>query len=254
MYLRRKKFCLDRAFKSFEDMKLFERKFPQFFCVDEKDIDNYLDDTHGIIRMLKYRAEDGSRIVLIDNRKNVHSPNNFLRFCQNLFTAFLFEEEETQIAGVTVIYDCTAVSFKSMKKQFSPIVYYHFFSQMNFYPIRVKQINIVGLPSYGTMIYEFIRNFFSKKLRSRINVVKTSVDLGKVGLNTSDLLTDDGSDYNEDHFVPINDSIRRALQLYYSYDIDYEWIKNNKNYKTSAVNVKKSEEKTFRVQEELAFD
>ncbi|KAG5674706.1 hypothetical protein PVAND_004658 [Polypedilum vanderplanki] len=230
-YLRRKKYSLDKAFQSFEDMKLFEKNHPEWFVISKKQLDNFAKSIHPLVRMLKHRDDDGRRVILIDQRPQFDiSLNEFLKHFQAFFNAFLLEEE-TQIAGITIVFDCTGVKFSYVKRHFSPIILCHFFSQMKFFPIRIKQINIVGLPTYGIVMFELIRNFFSKKLRSRLNVLKDISDLQNV-MDTSDLLLDDLSDYNEKNFVPIEESIKKAVRFYDAYEIDYSKVKCSKKLKT----------------------
>jgi hypothetical protein len=244
MHLRRKKYSLERAFQSFEDMKVFERNHAEWFIISEKNLDKFAESTHTMVRMLKHRDEDGRRVVLIDARLSCCSClDDYLRHYQAFFNAFLLEEE-TQIAGISVVFDCTAIKFSVFKKLFQPIILFRFFSQMKFYPIRLKQITIVGMPTYCIVMYEFIRNFFSKKLRSRLHVVKGVSELQNV-MDTSDLLLDDQSDYNEDHFVPIEDSIKRAVRMYDAFEIDYDKMKSSKKFKAS---------KTIKREYELEFD
>jgi hypothetical protein len=106
-------------------------------------------------------------------------------------------------------------------------------------PVRIKQINILGLPAFANALFEFCKTFLNTKLRSRINSCKKVEDLSKI-MDVSCLPVEYGGceniDDNLQHFrQKFEDQVSIETKFLKSIQVDEKKMKiyeNGDNFET----------------------
>jgi hypothetical protein len=126
---------------------------------------------------LSERDEEGRRVIFVQTRKmnsKMYSPVDATRLLTYLVSVLL-EEEETQIAGIVLIYDNASLTLKHLLSPLDAKEYMHFFNSCAL--TRQKGVYIMNLPPIANFFLELIKSLISEKLRKRLFVLKRSDDL-----------------------------------------------------------------------------
>lgn len=112
----------------------------------------------------------------------------------------LMEAEETQIAGLILIIDCSGFSLKKLKV-FSVLQYSTMAQALNdSIPIRFKGCYLVNLPPFAHFFLDIIKIALSKKLKKRVLVLKT-IDELKDHINIQILPKEYGGQISQFHMI-----------------------------------------------------
>lgn len=117
----------------------------------------------------------GRRVVFIQPRRidtNIYSFTDSMKLL-SLIILVLLEEEETQITGIVVIFDCKDTT---RKQHLTPADAWNLLHFMKCSAMRLKQVTITSLPSYMNFLTDVIKTVMSEKLRKRILFIKSDKD------------------------------------------------------------------------------
>jgi hypothetical protein len=230
MFLRGRKFQMDRVTQSLEQLAIFQKSHPEWNVID--DMPTFLEQYKCGLSLSKFRDAEGRRVITVRVKRQEDldlTQNEYFRILQVFLNACLYEQE-TQIAGVVFIFDLRAITFNLIKK-YSFFSLLEFFSQLKYCPIRIKQINLIGLPLFAVIMFKFVRKLLSEKLQKRINLMKNLSDLHTV-MDTTQLLINDDTEYNEESIMFIDEYVAKASQMYGSFDVDFAKMKKHKSMRT----------------------
>jgi hypothetical protein len=212
---------MDDVFKSFEKTVICLKTFPEFDHMTADDVEQFLSYFKRIFGILKNRRSDGQRIVVFRG-KEFEASNLSIREGIKMIliaaTAFL-TEEENQIAGGTVVADCSNITLSLIEKIPTTETFF-LLSTLNYFPVRIKQMVLLGLPSFAVALFKLIRNLLSEKLKQRIAVVKSLSDM-----QAPDMLTDNVLGSEEDMFMNYDERIIRALRNFQDINVNFGKIK-----------------------------
>jgi len=127
------------------------------------------DDVMGI---LKGRDNLGRRIAFFNPGKWNPSKVSSAQLCTAGICSLdhLICDEDVQNNGIILIHNTAGVGFKQAKEYTLP----HMLRVLNIfwysYPVKVKGLYFINVPSYLLYIYKLIKPFFSKKLQQRFIV------------------------------------------------------------------------------------
>lgn len=182
IFLRAKKYSLEKAVKLMKYFLLCPTNFPQYFKnLDVTDPSMITIVKTGLVLVMPERDEDGCRILMY--RPGLIDPKQFpVDDCFKIQIAvleYLLSEEETQVAGVVSIYDfanfpkslLTYLSFSDYRNIFYLLV--------NVLPLRLKAFYIVGLPPFARQFFEWGIGFMHTKLKERLKFVSDFEELKK---------------------------------------------------------------------------
>jgi len=108
----------------------------------------------------------------------------------------MLEEEETQIAGTTYVYDATNATLKQMSC-FSIKDMMDMSDAFNNVCGRNKMMIVVGLPAFATFLIEMLKKSMKEKLRDRIILAKNKDEVGNFLKPTSILPKELGGELSE---------------------------------------------------------
>lgn len=112
----------------------------------------------------------------------------------------LMETEETQIAGLILIIDCSGCTLKKLKL-FSILQCSTFAKALNdSFPGRLKGCYLVNLPPIAHFLVDIIKLALSKKLKERVFIIKT-FDVLKYHINCKILPKEYGGDIPQFHMI-----------------------------------------------------
>ncbi|KAG5674707.1 hypothetical protein PVAND_004659 [Polypedilum vanderplanki] len=231
MFLRGRKYQMDKVCQSIEQMSIFLKNHPQWNKITENEMPMFLNNCKSGMCLSKFRDSDGRRIITLRVKQLEDldlSQDEYLKTLQIFLNASLYEQE-TQIAGIIFIFDLRGITFNLIKK-YSIFSLLDFFSQLKYCPIRIKQINLIGMPTFAVFIFKFVKKLLSSKLQKRINLIKDLSDLNEI-MDTTELLKDDKSDFNEENVMIIDDYIKKASKMYDSFEVDFNKLKSCKSLK-----------------------
>jgi alpha-tocopherol transfer protein len=182
-FLRVRKFNIIETFKTFERFYLSPKKYPDIIDFSNENYEKMMKlYESGYCFPLLNRDADGKRIIFA--RTKLWNPELFSHCdairLQLYLCMVLLEEEETQISGISYITD---ISGATPNQFFSPVFIKNIVSFMsNSFPVRLKNIYIVKLPSFAKIITDFFLSQLKEKLTMRFftldepNEVKTKID------------------------------------------------------------------------------
>lgn len=169
-----RKFNADEAFLNFERSHLSLQRFPQYY----DDIDRSMElFEQGHCYPLIDRDEEGRKVIFVQTGRtdaDKYSVIDSLRLTIHV-TMILLEEEETQVSGISFIYDNSNISPKHI---ITPVEARDLMTiAKSCSPMRLKQLFITNLPSYANVIVELLKPFLSDKLKQRLQVLKDNEEL-----------------------------------------------------------------------------
>lgn len=237
-YLRVRKFNVDEAFKTLERGYLGYFRYPQFLDLTEapkKKMMELLDV--GFCYPLKDRDMEGRRVILMQTARSnpdTHTIHDALRLLC-FITVVLLEEEETQIAGIVLVFNHENITLKHLM---TPVDVRDFMDLVkNLSPARQKESYIMNLPTAGTFMIELFLAAANEKIRKRIKVLKSSDEL-KEHIDVKLLPKQYGGTTTEEEMLDaFRDLIKRTKENVdklhsYSQTIDWEKIPKEILYST----------------------
>lgn len=133
----------------------------------------------GLIYPLIHRDDDGRKPIFVQIK---HLNETAFKAFDVLALSIeiglhLMEAEETQIAGLIIIIDCSGCTLRKLKL-FSILQYSTIAKALNdSIPGRLKGCYLVNLPPFAQFLVDIIKLALSKKLQKRIFILKTINDL-----------------------------------------------------------------------------
>lgn len=172
MFLRARKFDLDKALQLYVNYHSFRQKHSNMLeDLNLKSVEHVLQS--GMITVLDSRFEDSSKAICVYPGKWDSDKVPFVDTFRATLLVLdkLVQDEETQVHGFSVIYDFTDASFMSMVKVAqSELITKGVLMELlqDSFPARFKGVHLVHQPWYVSMVLSVIRPFMKQKLRDRI--------------------------------------------------------------------------------------
>lgn len=133
----------------------------------------------GLIYPLIQRDDDGRKPIFVQIK---HLNETAFNACDVLALSIeiglhLMEAEETQIAGLIIIIDCSGCTLRKLKL-FSMLQYSTIAKALNdSIPGRLKGCYLINLPPFAQFLVDIIKLTLTKKLQNRVFVLKNLDDL-----------------------------------------------------------------------------
>lgn len=180
MFLRARKFDLDRALQLYVNYHTFRHKHSEMLSdLNFKSVEHVLQS--GMMNVLPTRFEDGSKPICVYpgnwDSSTVPFVDNFRATL--LILDKLVEDEETQVHGFSVIYDFSDATFMSMVKVAqSELITKGVLVELlqDSFPARFKGVHLLHQPWYINIVLSVIRPFMKQKLRDRIRSHGSDLD------------------------------------------------------------------------------
>lgn len=160
---------MNDTMQTFERFYLARKKYPQFFP----------DKTPNFERVMKFfktgycyplpgRDSEGCRVVFVQTKRLDTEVNTIFDGIRlSIFVlAVLMEEEETQIAGVKMVYDQQDISAKHLMLPKDMMDFVDMVKTIT--AGRQKGSYVVNLPSIAHFLLELVRSALTEKLKSRL--------------------------------------------------------------------------------------
>lgn len=131
----------------------------------------------GVLCPFSERDSNGQKILLLTvNRWDVQkfSAYDYVRLVSYIFSVLL-EQEETQVSGLSFIFDYTNVCMKHFLPPSDIVDYLEFIK--NCASARIKGIYFINVPSFGKFVLNLVKSTLSKKLNKRLFIMNNSNDL-----------------------------------------------------------------------------
>ncbi|XP_063698148.1 retinaldehyde-binding protein 1-like [Culicoides brevitarsis] len=182
-FLRVKKFNVNSSYLLFKEYLTAFHDYPKWFSklsVDEELILELIRD--GVLIPLPNRDTNGCQTVIY-NLRNLNpakfNQHDFFRLHALMFHV-LFEDEETQIAGFSVIFNFSGMDLRRYA-MFSIVDFNNFCKTVRFaIPVRVFKVYVINMPKIVQPLYEIATRFLTPKLKKRLKVLKNQEELKKV--------------------------------------------------------------------------
>lgn len=233
-FLRVRKYRIDEAFQTFERMHMAKKRCAQFFKQDIEASMKMFDS--GYCYPLSERDEEGRRVVLVQTRK--WNPDVFSVYDATALicyiTFILLEEEETQIAGITYVFDHKEITLRHAISPLDARDLMYFVK--NCAACRQKGYYTVNLAPFANFIVELFRSFLSEKLKKRFFVLKTFEEL-KDHINPALLPMHYGGTRSEidmkQDFLKLHDKHQENVRKFLELKIDWSKVPHDKIWSNS---------------------
>ncbi|KAG5669806.1 hypothetical protein PVAND_000099 [Polypedilum vanderplanki] len=223
-FLRSKKYNMNRVFDSFEKALIFAKEHEDWFDWKGEKLQKVFDllDT-GFLKVLKNRDRDGRRVILCNNEMDLDKFTADDVFRLNCVVVLaLANEEITQLCGVTYIDDFTSATMKYIT-MFPLKSIYDFTVQLRATPIRLKNIILVGLPSFATQFVNIVKLGLSEVMNKRLQTLNDNTELWNF-VDKSLVTKDYGGDADEkeaiEDFRKVIDENIDFVRNFFDYEID----------------------------------
>lgn len=179
-FLRVRKYSMNEVYQTFERACYVKKRYPQFFDINDNDFKKMMKlfET-GFCYPLSERDDDGKRIVLMQTRR-LNPDHNSIHDAAKLFffiSAVLLEEEETQIAGFTYIFDHGNITLRHVMSPVDVRDFIDFVKKCA--TSRQKELYVMNLPSFANVMIELFKAAMTEKLRKRLFILKSPIELKK---------------------------------------------------------------------------
>jgi CRAL/TRIO domain len=173
--LRVSKYDVDKAFNKFEGFLEIKKRFSEFFDFTSKNFDKMMElFESGFCCPLTGRDSRGRKIVMFITRKwdtSIFSSMDVTRLI--IYVVYvLSREEETQIAGISYIFDLKNITMSHIS------VPPNFKSFANFAKkygtLQLEGFYLLNLPTFAAFIIKFFKKLLPKKLRTRFLVLESN--------------------------------------------------------------------------------
>lgn len=223
------------VFQTYERTYLSTKRFPQFFEVDVQSSMKVF--KCGSCYPLSGRDENGCKIVLIRMGQmdlKTNTTYDYIRlFCYTL--TVLLQEEETQIAGLVAIFDFANAGLQHILSPMDLLDFMKFVNSCGI--VRKKRAIFMNFPSFGNIFLTMLKSLLSKKLKSRLFIIKNLNELQKL-VNPKLLPKEYGGIKPEaemmQDFLDLRDHHKESLQKLLSFKLDWSRIPHEKIFWTDA--------------------
>lgn len=215
---------MDKVFESFEKALIFIKTHEAWFDYSGEKLERSLAlYKRGLLKVMKERDSEGRRILICNNDLDMtkyDADDVFRLHC--LLIMLLAIEEQTQICGAIYIDDFTGISMKYMMMYPLKSIY-EFTLQLKMTPIRLKNICLVGLPTFATQFLNIVKLALSEVMSKRFQVFDNISELWNVVEQTA-MTKDYGgkSDESEviEDFQKVIDDKFDVLLKFLDFDVD----------------------------------
>ncbi|CAG9805234.1 unnamed protein product [Chironomus riparius] len=177
-YLRVKKFSMQKTFESFEFTIPFINSHSDLYSNPGPADYEFTVKANSPLIFLKNPNAEGQRIYIY-KMKNFKNFDNVEYLRRNFLTPLLcIFDMEAQLNGVVVVMDYSDVNLGKLMKVPVPMIY-NAMKLSKYGVMRLKQLNIIGFPSFLKPIFEFAKSFTSAKILERINFLNDVTELPK---------------------------------------------------------------------------
>lgn len=233
-FLRARKYSMDKVFDSFEKALIFVRNHEDWFDWNGDRLQRANDlYNSGFLKVMKHRDSEGRRVIIGNNKLDMsrfNADDVFRLHCMIILSLAL--EEETQINGAIIIDDFTAGITMKYLTMFPLKSIYDFTLQLKVTPIRLKNIFIVGLPSFAAQFLNILKLGLSEVMHKRLQVLDNLSDLWSF-VDQSIMTKDYNGTIDEDDAIedfrkilePKLDELRKFLE----FDLDMSKAASLKN-------------------------
>lgn len=169
---------MDKTYESIEKTLIFLMHHKNWSDFQGENLKRALDlYDSGFMIVSKDLDSLGRRVVICKHEMDLMKFNSDDVFrLMSLVFSTLFMDEETQVGGVVYINDArrgtlhyvAALSLKSM---------YEYSVMLKSVPMRVKRLIMVGLPGFGTQLFNVAKSTYSEKLKKRIEAISDISEL-----------------------------------------------------------------------------
>jgi hypothetical protein len=233
-FLRSRKFNVAEAFQCLERTYLAQLRFPQFFgSLDKVTMDRAKEMIKaGMLCPFSERDHNGHKFLLLTTSRwdvQKFSAHDYVRAVTYIFSVLL-EEEETQICGLSYIFDYTNVCMKHFLPPADLIDFLEF--TKNCASVRIKGIYFINIPSFGKFVLRLAKFALSQKLNERLFVLnhidelKTHVNIevlpkeyGGANKTIDDMMLD---------FYDLEAKYKENVDLIMNFDVDSRKIEPGK--------------------------
>ena len=173
-FLRARKFDVDKALQLFVNYHQFRQKYAGFLStLNAPSVEHIL--RSGVLSVPDSRFYNGSKAICIYPQKWDYETVPFLDNFRATMLVLdkLIEDEETQIHGISVVYNFEGTSFYSILKvaqlehaQRAMLIEL----LQEAFPARFKGVHLINQPWYISIVMSVIKPFMKQKLRDRIHL------------------------------------------------------------------------------------
>ena len=173
-FLRARKFDVDKALQLFVNYHHFRQKYAGVLStLDAPSVEHIL--RSGVLSVPDTRFYNGSKAICVYPQKWDYETVPFLDNFRAtiLILDKLIEDEETQIHGISVVYNFEGTSFYSMLKvaQLEHLQRAMLIELLQeAFPARIKGVHLINQPWYISIVLGVIKPFMKQKLRDRIHL------------------------------------------------------------------------------------
>ncbi|CAG9807640.1 unnamed protein product [Chironomus riparius] len=234
-FLRARKYNMDRVCDTFEKALIFVRTHDEWFDWSEDKFNRTMElyDT-GFIKVMKNRDSEGRRVVIANNKLDMEKYNAddvFRLHC--LVFLVLANEEETQICGIVYIDDFSEGITMKYLSMYPLKSMYDFTIQLKVTPVRLKNICLVGLPSFATQFLNIVKLGLSEVMNQRLHVVDNASEIGNF-VDQSVMTKDYGGDFDGDEclkeFRKIIEANIDTIRTFLDFELDMTKAEILKDY------------------------
>lgn len=171
---------MDEAFKVLENHLIFRTVHADWFDLSDERVLRMKELlSSGYAYPLVERDAEGRRIIIFNqarlNPDEFKSDDSFHLFFTMFFT--LLMEEETQISGVSFILNFDGVAMRHLYSVTELVNIVKFLK--NSCPGRTKAFYLINLPTFHAYLINAVKAVLTKKLKSRLMMVKTVDDISQ---------------------------------------------------------------------------
>lgn len=172
---------MGRAKQLYERACLFVKLNPEICEMDEEKFNKILElYDSGAVTVMKERDSFGRRILMCTTRK-FDSSKCTVDEAMALFMVLhmvLASEEDTQKNGIVFINDLSGVNVSHLKL-FPYKILTNYTAYVNVSVTRIKEIFVVGMPSFAVQLFKAVRFVLDEKNRNRLKVMSNIDSLWK---------------------------------------------------------------------------
>ncbi|XP_070501608.1 alpha-tocopherol transfer protein-like [Chironomus tepperi] len=222
---------MDKVYENFNKTILFRLNHRELFNFNITKLLEIYDK--GAVLLMTKRNEYGQRILIIRHKlfdELKIDINDIIKIIL-LVSGALENEAETQICGLVLIMDYREISMRYMTI-IDPNSYANFVKYFESAGIRVKQVDIVGLPAIANTFLELLKSLLSQKLQNRMKICKNIEDM----TNVKNLTVEYGGTENVNECLKyfrekVKESEVIMTKLNKSIEIDEKKMRNYENEK-----------------------
>ena len=172
MFLRARKFNVDDALQLYINYHSFRHKHSNILTdLNPKSVEHVLKS--GVIKVLDTRFLDGSKVLCVYPRNWDYNKTPFVENFRTglLILDRLIQDEETQVHGISVLYDFNGSSLMSMLKVArSELITKGILIELlqESFPVRLKGVHLIQQHWYVNILLSVVRPFMKEKMKNRI--------------------------------------------------------------------------------------